>query len=160
MESVNSTGNFTLSLDERGKLTLTFPNGEVHRGVTPKRLFPFTDPDRWLSLINSAGKEIAIVENVASLPRETIDLIRAELSKCEFLPTIQRVLKISGLIEPCDWTVETDRGRTTFILNNDEDIRRVNAQTSMITSASGIRFLVANPDKLDAGSRRYLERYL
>ncbi len=45
----------------------------------------------------------------------------------DFLPEIRQVFSVSSNHEPCEWDVQTDRGRVKFVLKNDEDVRRVDA---------------------------------
>ena len=57
--------------------------------------------------------------------RVQLKLLADELSCREFVPTIQRILWVSGNSEPSKWRVETDRGETEFVLNDEKDIRRL-----------------------------------
>ncbi|NBW26048.1 MAG: DUF1854 domain-containing protein, partial [Betaproteobacteria bacterium] len=62
---------------------------------------------------------------------------------------------------PCTWTVDTDRGRTEFVLRGDEDIRRIgSARALLIADAHGIHYLVPDQFALDAHSKRVLDRFL
>ncbi len=92
--------------------------------------------------------------------RELRELIEQELDQREFMPVLSRIVRISANSEPCEWEVETDRGRTTFLLKTDEDVRRIDDRRAMITDSNGIPYLIENIDALDSKSRRYLERYL
>jgi hypothetical protein len=62
--------------------------------------------------------------------------------------------------EPTEWDVETDRGLTRFILNSEDDIRRLGEGRALLVDAHGIRYLIPRLDSLDPFSRRVLERYL
>ena len=67
---------------------------------------------------------------------------------------------MTGFSTPCTWDVETDRGRTTFILKGEEDIRRLTAQMLIITDSHGLRFLLRDMLGIDKASRRILDRFL
>jgi hypothetical protein len=56
--------------------------------------------------------------------------------------------------------VETDRGPTQFVLESDGDVRRLSRNRAFIFDSHGTRYQVEDVRKLDARSRRYLERYL
>jgi Domain of unknown function (DUF1854) len=74
---------------------------------------------------------------------------------------IQRIAAVSGFSTPCTWTVDTDRGRTEFVLRGDEDIRRIgSARALLIADAHGINYLVPDHFALDAHSKRLLDRFL
>lgn len=77
------------------------------------------------------------------------------------MPVIQRIAAVSGFSTPCIWTVDTDRGRTEFVLRGDEDIRRIgSARALLIADAHGINYLVPDQLALDAYSKRVLDRFL
>ena len=67
---------------------------------------------------------------------------------------------MSAPVEPSEWEVETDRGRTSFVLNNEDDVHELGGHRALVTNAHGIRYLIPDTRQLDAISRRLLERYL
>jgi len=152
--------NFTLSRDPFGDLVLVDEGGKRHVGVTPVRLFPHTDRQGWISLIDVRSRELALVEDIAKLPVELRTLVEEELSKCEFVPEIKRIVRVSGDTEPCEWEVETDRGPTKFVLKSDDDVRRISPQRALIIDAHGLRYIIPNTKALDVRSRRVIEQYI
>lgn len=155
---------FTLERNAFGKLTLTTAHGQRHAAVVPVRAFPIQSPEEGIALVNSNGQEVAWVEQLAQLPEPAQSLIRAELASREFMPVIERILCVSSFSTPCTWKVETDRGRTHFVLRGDEDIRRIGhigqAHALLIADSHGIQYLVRDQFALDAGGRRILDRFL
>ena len=155
-----STDAFGLSLDPFGRLVLIDSEGRRYVGVEPVRSFPLGSPGEWVSLVDAEGHEVVLIEHVDRLPEATRRTLEAEISRREFVPEIRAILAISGDTSPCDWEVETDRGRTRFTLDSDESIRRLGPRRILITDARGMRYSVADVSALDAASRRRLERYL
>jgi hypothetical protein len=149
-----------LSHDPFGKLVYTDPQGQRHVGVTPIRAFPFTDREHWISLCNDSGKELRLIEDLAQLAEADRQTLLAELASREFVPAIVRVHSVSSETEPCEWDVETDHGRTKFVMKNEEDIRRLGPHGATITDGQGLRFVIHDMRKLDAHSRRFVEWYL
>jgi hypothetical protein len=152
--------SFELSTDAWGRLALVDANGHRHIGVDPVRAFPITSPRQGISICSAEGKEILWVENLEDLPQPVRGLLEEALARREFVPVVRRILKINTLTEPSEWEVETDRGRTRFVLNNEDDVRRLDDHRAMVIDAQGIRYLIPDTWSLDAGSRRLLERYL
>src|SRR5262245_3321495 len=103
--------SFTLMRNDAGRLVLTEQNGRVHEGVEPIRAFPLSDADRLVSILDSHGREITCVADLAAVPDETASLIRQELNDREFLPRIERIVHVKTHKEPHEWDVMTDRGR-------------------------------------------------
>ena len=77
----------------------------------------------------------------------------------EFLPVIKRIYRVSLQTNPCQWEVETDRGRTEFVIKSEDDVRRLEGRRALVTDAHGIRYLIPSVETLDRQSRRILERY-
>ncbi len=128
--------------------------------MEPVRGFPVSDPDYGVSIVDDNGGELVWIRRLKDLPAQLRELIEQELDQLEFMPVLSRIVRISANSEPCEWDVETDRGRTTFLLKTDEDVRRIDDRRAMITDSNGIPYLIDDIDALDQKSRRYLERYL
>ena len=151
---------FALHHDSWGRLVLTDADGKEHVSVEPIRSFPISDPDRGISLCDSKGRELMWVDSLADLPEPLRLHLQEDLACREFVPILQLILKVSAPIEPADWEVETDRGRTRFRVNNEDDVRRLANHRAMITDANGLRYLIPDTRALDAITARVLERYL
>ena len=162
MESTSSwlTLGFTLLRDDGGCLVLVDADGARHEDVEPIRAFPISDPEHWISLCDSNGREIAHVSELKALRLDQRELLTAELTRREFVPVIRRIESISSLAEPCEWVVETDRGPTRFVLNSDEHVRKLGSDKALILDSHGLRYLVPDAKQLDTNSRKLLARYL
>jgi hypothetical protein len=151
---------FDLHHDDWGRLVLTDADGRQHVGVEVVRAFPLSTPRRFIAICDPKGRELLWLDGLDGLPPKLEEQIEIELSKREFLPMIQRIVKISSPVEPSEWEVETDRGRTFFMLDSEDDVHQMDGVRALITDAHGIRYLIPNIARLDAESRRLLERYL
>jgi hypothetical protein len=151
---------FELHNDAWGRLVLVEAGGKRHLGVEPIRGFPITDPRCCISICDAEGHEVVWIEILDDLPAPVRQVLEESLAGREFLPVVKRILTISTLVEPSEWEVETDRGRTRFILNNEDDVRRLEGNRALVIDANGIRYLIPDLRLLDAHSRRVLERYL
>jgi len=150
---------FELSRNAFGKLVLTTPDGQVHVGVMPVRAFPIQSPEQGIALMDTDGHELAWVDVLADVPQPAQHLMREALEAREFIPEIQAILDVSSFSTPCTWHVRTDRGDTRFVLRGDEDIRRLNGNTLLITDLHGIHFLIRDSAALDRDSRKILDRF-
>lgn len=150
----------TLGRDAHGRLVWTDAQGAVHVGVQAVRAFPIEAPLEGLSLVGADGHELAWFDRWAGLPQAARAVLEAELGQREFMPTVQRLVAVSTFSTPSTWTVETDRGRTDFILKGEEDIRRLPDGGLLITDNHGLVFRVQDLRAMDRGSRRLLDRFL
>ena len=151
---------FNLHRDAFGKLVFTESNGQQHQGVLPVRAFPITAPQQGIALVSQDGHELAWLADLAQAPEATRSLIEQELASREFVPEIQRIVKVSSFATPCTWTVDTDRGAASFILKSEDDIRRLASPSLLISDSHGIQFLIRDRFHLDGHSRRILDRFL
>ena len=153
-------GNCDLSRNAWGQLVFIDANGRRHEDVVPVRAFPMTDPTRFLSLCDSRGAELAVCDDLSTLPVAVRELIEADLSRRDFIPEIQRIVHITSGLASTQWTVETDRGRTTFVVDGEDDVRRLGLHQATITDTHRMRYLIRDLRSLDSASRRLLDRFL
>ncbi|MGW8392331.1 cyanophycin metabolism-associated DUF1854 family protein [Pseudoduganella sp. HUAS MS19] len=152
--------NFSLSRDSFGKLNLIDANGVLHEGVSPVRAFPIQAPEEGLSLVNTDGKEVAWLDRISDLSPQMADIVREELAGREFMPVIQRIVEVGSYACPSTWTVDTDRGATSFVLRGEEDIRRIGSVSLLVSDSHGIHFLIRDQFALDKHSKKILDRFL
>jgi len=151
---------FRLSLDAWKHLQLTDSTGKIYPNVNVIPLFPVTSPHEGISILSEDQDELLCIGSISELPSEIRELLQSELSLREFVPLIQRVLSVSGKLEPCEWVVDTNHGRTTFVLKSEEDVHRISAQTVNILDANGMRYRVENLNALDRKSKAFIEWYV
>jgi hypothetical protein len=98
---------------------------------------------------------------MADLQPEHRQLIEQDLAVREFVPTIERILKVSSFSTPSTWDLQTDRGLTQMVLKAEEDIRKLAGRTRLqITGQDGVQYRIPDSSKLDRHSRKLLERFL
>ena len=149
-----------LTRNDLGQLTLTMDDGSTHVGIVPVRAYPLSAPDEGLSLMNTDGHEVLWIDRLSALPASWRQLLKAELAVRELTPQVTALLDVSSFSTPSTWTVDTDRGRTSFVLKSEDDIRRLGDGRLLIHSAQGLNFSIADRSRLDKPSRKLLERFL
>jgi hypothetical protein len=152
--------SLVFSVDEIGQMHASDFRGGKFENVRPVRLFPLSHPDHYISILDQTGKEIVCVDDPSKLKPDSERLLRTELARREFVPILKRVLWISGNSEPSEWKVETDRGETTFVLKDENDVRRLGDSSVLIVDTFGIRYFLPDRNTLDSFSRRVIEWYV
>jgi hypothetical protein len=150
---------FTLERDVFGQLVLTDADGRRWSGVEPARSFPISCPEEWISLCDADGHEVLCIRDLDKLPPDLRRMLEEELGRREFVPEIKNISKVADDTDPSEWEVETDRGTTTFLLDSEDDVRRLGPYRVLFIDTHGIRYLIPDIRKLNAHSRRLLERY-
>ena len=151
---------FDLERDVLGHLVLVDVGGIRHVGVEAVRGFPISDPDHWISICDSKGRELATIKDLSALPPKARQALEEDLARREFVPVIRRIVGMPIDSEPSQWEVETDRGPTRFLVKSQDDVRRLGPQRALIVDSQGIRYLIDDLTQLDPASLRILERYL
>ena len=152
--------DFQLRRQLSGRLQFTSAYGDLHEGVVPVRAFPLAAPDECISLVSTEGHELLWIDRLQELPGEMRTLLQDELALRDFVPRITQLKSVSSFGTPSLWTVETDRGATSFVLKGEEDIRRLGGSALLIAASDGVQYSVADMLALDRASKRLLERFL
>lgn len=150
----------SLSRDPRGRLMARDRAGQTYEDLTPLRLFPHSDPHRWIAILDASGREVSCIHDPSRLDMESSKILNEELSAREFVPLIKRIVRVSGNSVPCEWKVETDRGPTAFVVNDEKDVRRLGPFTVLVVDAHGIRYVISDYRQLDLYGRRVVEWYV
>lgn len=134
-----------------------FYSGEKFYGLELHRMFPITGLDRYISLIDSDGKEIAIIRDINNLIPESKKVVEDCLREYYMIPHITKFIKMREKFSIWMWTVETDRGVCTFeIRNHLTAIKPLYDGRVLIKDANDNRYEIPDIKKLDKRSRRML----
>jgi ATP-binding cassette subfamily B protein len=152
------TAHLALELDSNGDLWAHGSGGERER-VMPRRCFPLTQPDGFVCLVDDHGRDRACIEDPNALAENTRHALWRALGENEFLPKVTRIERVAHEATWSEWHVDTDRGACVFVVDQEDNIRRLDDGRHVITDSHGMRYLVPTPEKLDVPSRRWLGRY-
>lgn len=151
---------FELRRDAFGRLVLTDAQGAEHVGVLAVRAFPIHAADEGIALVDGDGHELAWVPRLDQLDEPRRALLAEALEQREFMPRLLRVTAVSSFATPSTWSVETDRGPTSFVLKGEEDIRRLGPGLLIVNDAHGVQYLIQDLLGMDKHSRKLLDRFL
>jgi len=131
------------------------------RDVTPVRLFPLTEPERWISLIGKDGREIGVLVETKGLVKDDLAGLREELHRRYLVPQIQRILSCRRRRDTVEWKVETNRGQLTFRTRHfREQVKEPSPSRLTLIDIEGNRFDIPSIEALDPDSRRRLAAQL
>ncbi len=152
----------SLSRSDVYRVTLTLKDGTVLESLEPRRLFPISDPNRFITLLDENEREIAFVRDLAEVDPDTARAITECFSEYYMIPKITRLLGSEEKFGTLKWTVETDRGVVTFrIRNRHSDIKQLRGTTRIIIRDSNDnRYEIPDYTLLDPTSRKFLFSYL
>ena len=156
---MSSTVNYTLEAEASGMLVFINAEGKRFEKARPLRLFPFTDPNAWISIVTADQKELALVEHLEDLPPAQQKTLRDALAGREFVPVIHSIDKVARAATGYTWFVTTDRGKTSFQIESEESIQQHGDARLVVMDQRNTRYLIPDVNALDKKSRQRLERY-
>jgi hypothetical protein len=130
--------------------------GERTVPVKLRQCFPWSEPIRHISLRDVDDKEVALVEDPASLDAESRQALELALAEAGFVLEVTRVVDIDEEIEIRQWTVETKQGNRLFQTHLDDWPRVLPGGGLLIRDVAGDLYRLADPKGLDKKSRALL----
>ncbi|MBQ9760012.1 MAG: DUF1854 domain-containing protein [Clostridia bacterium] len=141
---------------------LTLKDGTVLEDLEPRRLFPITRPNMFITLLDRNEKEAAFVRDLTEID----DASRIALEECfaeyYMIPKITHLLNADEKFGALSWSVDTDRGRISFqIRNRNSDIKKLwGTKRVIIRDSNDNRYEIPDVDALDSHSKHVLFSYL
>jgi hypothetical protein len=129
---------------------------EGSRSVKPTRCFPWSEPDRWVSLRDADGKELALVEDPRLLDEDSRVALETALRETAFVFEVTRIVAVDEEVEIRTWTVQTRQGLRRFQTARDAWPRELPTGDYLVRDVAGDLYRIGDPEGLDAESRRYL----
>jgi len=142
-------------------VTMDIFDGGHYEELTPKRLFPMSGTERYISMLNTDGKEVAIIRDMSTLMPESRQAIEACLNEYYMMPKIVQILSVWNKFGILRFEVETDRGSVAFeIKNHHYDIKKIYGNRIIIQDRNDNRYEIEDYTKLDKKSIRMLHQYI
>ena len=141
---------------------LTLKDGTVYENLEPRRLFPFNNPNMFITLLNDEEREVGFVRDLSELDEASVEALNACFEEYYMIPRISRLVACVEKFGSLKWTVETDRGEVSFrIRNRNSDIKRLwGTNRVIVRDSNDNRYEIPDINKLDAHSTRLLFSYL
>ncbi|MFW5864335.1 MAG: DUF1854 domain-containing protein [bacterium] len=137
-----------------GRLYLV--EGDVARAVKARRPFPWSAPDRYISLADDDDNEIRLIAALGELDEESRKLIEAELREICFMIEVTGVESIDSEFEIRNWKVRTRQGHCLFQTKEDRWPIPLAQGGYLIQSIDSNLFYIPDPRGMDEKSRKLL----
>lgn len=148
---------FSLEKDAQGRLRLIRPGEADVADVRIRRAFPWSHPDRYISIRSKEGKELLLIEDLAALPPELGKMIGEHLAATHFIPRILRIERVDVRFGFQQWTTQTDRGPASFRVQEREDIRFMPDGRFSIKDVNGNLYELDRFEDLDEANQRAIQ---
>lgn len=112
MDNVYALKPFELRFSDSIGLELNTEDG--WKVVNAKSCFPWSSPESHLSLLDSEGKELALLTNIEILPKPSKLAIQRAMSEAQFCFVITEIESLGEEFELWNWEVQTTSGPRQF----------------------------------------------
>ena len=142
-------------------VTLTLKDGTVIENLEPRRLFPVSNANMYITLLDQDEKEVAFVRDLEELDKDSADELRKCFKEYYRIPQITRLIESDEKFGSLTWKVDTDRGVVSFrIRNRHSDIKCFDGKRVLIRDTNDNRYEIPDYTAMDAHSRHLLFSYL
>lgn len=136
-------------------------NGETVEELEPKRLFPFSNPEEYVTLVTEDKKEAAVIRKLSELSEESRRAVDECFTEIYMIPYITKVLHVEAKFGTLNFDMETDRGPIKFrIRNPHSDIKKLDDGRMLFRDSDDNRYEIPDISKLDKHSLHVLFPYL
>lgn len=146
-----------ITVNENNLVNLEISSGEVFEKLEPRRLFPVSRQNSYITLLNTEGAEVAIIKALTDLDEESLEVIKYSLNDYYLVPHIQKIISIFEKNGKIHWVVETERGIKEFdVRNRNHDIRVYKDGRVRVRDSDDNRYIITDYKTLDKHSRSQL----
>lgn len=126
--------------------------------VEPRWAAPLSHPERFLSLMNAKGEEVAMVASLAELDADSRAAVEEELRRRYLTATVEKVLHAKVEFGATYWTVLTERGSRDFVVQSlQENAQWLGPDHLLLVDIDGNRFEIKDIKALDEKSRTFVD---
>ncbi len=154
--------NATFARTEGGFVSLVF-DGKTWDRVQVIRLFPFTEPNKFISIrtVEERSKEIGVIEDMKQVSKDTRKMLEEQLNLHYFTPIIEKIVDIKDEYGFAYFHVMTDRGECRFTINMGSNaVVRLTDSRLIITDLDENRFEIPDVFQLSQKEQRKLDLFL
>jgi hypothetical protein len=131
--------------------------GETYQDLEPRRLFPLSGLTRYITLLDTDKKEVAIVRDLSLLDADSRIALQQCLDEFYMIPKIYRVISITDKFGIITWHCQTNHGERSFVIKNrNSDIKSLYDGRVLLRDSNDNRYEIENVALLDKRSQHLL----
>ena len=136
-------------------------DGSVVENLEPRRLFPLSNTSRYIVLLDSKEREVAMIRDIGALDALSQMALLDCFREYYLIPKITQVLEVTDKFGTLRFRMMTDRGEIGFnIRNRHSDIKNLGSQRIIMRDSDDNRYEIPDFKALDTKSRRLLFSYV
>lgn len=151
------TDKDSITVNENNLVDVVTADGKRFERLEPRRLFPVSRADMYITLLDEEGVEVAIIKKIGDLNAASREVIEYSLNDYYLVPHILRIISVTEKNGKIHWTVETERGFKEFdIRNRNHDIRVYSDGRVRVRDSDDNRYVITDYRALDKHSRNQM----
>ncbi len=136
-------------------------DGRIFTDLEPRRLFPLTGLQKYITLLDSEGVEKAIIRNLATLPDKDRKIIEDCLEEYYLIPKITKIIDCREKFGLLTIEVETDKGNASIEIRNIiHGIKLMYRTRVLFRDNNDNRYEIPDINRLDKKSRAKIDTFL
>ena len=136
-------------------------DGRFFENLEPRRLFPLSGLEKYITLLNEEGVEQAIIRDLKTLPPEERKVIENCLREYYLIPKISKINDITEKYGVLSIDVETDRGHSLIEIRNIlHGIKLLYGSRVLMRDSNDNRYEIPDLRQLDKRSRQLIDSFL
>ena len=136
-------------------------DGRKFENLEPHRLFPLSGMEKYITLLDGAGIERAIIRDLRTLPAWEKETIEACLKEYYLIPRVEKIYRIEEKYGVVTIHAQTDRGHVEIEIRNVmHGLKLLYGNRILLRDGNDNRYEISDLMQLDKRSRQLIDSYL
>lgn len=136
-------------------------DGRKFENLEPRRLFPLSGLEKYITLLDQDGIERAIIRDMKTLPQNERTIIQECLNEYYLIPKITKITSCKEKFGVLRIWAETNSGNVVIEIRNIiHGIKLIYGTRVQLRDVNDNRYEISNINDLDSHSRRLIDSFL
>lgn len=139
---------------------MALSDGRSFENLEPRRLFPVSAIDKYISLLDENGVEQAVIRDLNTLPADQREIIEGCLAEYYLIPKILKIRAYEERFDGLTLHTETDKGPADIEIRVLLKGFKMDGVRALLRDVNDNRYEIPDVTRLDSLSSQILGRYL
>lgn len=136
-------------------------DGRKFENLEPRRLFPLSGLEKYITLLDEEGVEKAIIRDMRNLPPADREIIESCLREYYLIPKVSQINDCKEKYGVLSIDVETDRGHAVIEIRNIlHGLKLLYGTRVLLRDSNDNRYEIPDLTQLDKHSRQLIDSFL
>lgn len=136
-------------------------DGRKFENLEPRRLFPLSGLEKYITLLDEEGVEKAIIRDMRNLPPADREIVESCLREYYLIPKVSKINDCKEKYGVLSIDVETDRGHAIIEIRNIlHGLKLLYGTRVLLRDSNDNRYEIPDLTQLDKHSRQLIDSFL